>query len=384
MTPQIYAKGASMITVYIALHPKYSLAERFFINVANQAQNEFAFKPVDITYDDRLLFTNPKLKLHISDLCKEAYRIKKKHKIAASALLLFLFDALAYDEEDEDLFFMTTEGGEFESPGIGVLSTRYCTKAILGGKSSVAITANSIIMNILGAVTCYFTKADTHTETTGCILDYCDKMEDIRFALKNGFHFCTRMKCHEILEDTTKGRALLKIADVLTYSRIRKASDLEETIKIEEADMALLARPLWAGRNLSVDKKLCLTLMPYSEKFSNRIWRRLRRIIKNTGLKPQRADDLYGRKVMEDVWKGINKARVIVADLSKKNANVFYELGIVHTLGKDCILLAQSQDDIPADLKSLRCVFYEDNDDGYRKLAKEIPAYVKAILSEQQ
>jgi hypothetical protein len=52
------------------------------------------------------------------------------------------------------------------------------------------------------------------------------------------------------------------------------------------------------------------------------------------------------------IWR----TRAIVADLSGKNPNVFYEAGIAYTIGRDVIPITQSMDDIPFDLRSLRSV----------------------------
>jgi hypothetical protein len=63
---------------------------------------------------------------------------------------------------------------------------------------------------------------------------------------------------------------------------------------------------------------------------------------------------------------------VVVCDLSGKNPNVFYEAGIAHTLGKEVILITQSMDDIPFDLKALRCITYHNNGEGQAKLAADV------------
>ena len=39
---------------------------------------------------------------------------------------------------------------------------------------------------------------------------------------------------------------------------------------------------------------------------------------------------------MQSVWESINRARIIIADLIERNANVFYELGIAHTIREAC------------------------------------------------
>ena len=43
---------------------------------------------------------------------------------------------------------------------------------------------------------------------------------------------------------------------------------------------------------------------------------------------------------MEDIWEGVNKARLILGDLTSKNPNVTYEVGVADVLGKDVVLLS--------------------------------------------
>jgi hypothetical protein len=50
---------------------------------------------------------------------------------------------------------------------------------------------------------------------------------------------------------------------------------------------------------------------------------------------------------------------IVIADLSRKNANVFYELGVRHALRYNTILIAQDRGDVPFDLRSLRVIFYK-------------------------
>jgi hypothetical protein len=73
---------------------------------------------------------------------------------------------------------------------------------------------------------------------------------------------------------------------------------------------------------------------------------------------------------MEDIWKSILQSRIIIADITGRNANVFYELGLAQCIGKDIILITQSIADIPFDLNRYRHIVYEDNFDGYEKLTK--------------
>ena len=85
--------------------------------------------------------------------------------------------------------------------------------------------------------------------------------------------------------------------------------------------------------------------------------------IEKAGLESRRADDLYRPStIVSDIWKFTMKAKLVLADLSEKNANVFYELGLAHALAKPVILVVEPMDDVPFDLRALRVLQYDKND----------------------
>jgi hypothetical protein len=82
-----------------------------------------------------------------------------------------------------------------------------------------------------------------------------------------------------------------------------------------------------------------------------------------------RGDDLFGSNViMDDIRSSIARSQLVIADLTDKNANVFYEVGIAHALDIPVLLLAQSMDDVPFDLRHRRVLVYEDSPRGCKKL----------------
>ena len=82
-----------------------------------------------------------------------------------------------------------------------------------------------------------------------------------------------------------------------------------------------------------------------------------------------RADEIYSNgPIIEDIWRLINEARVIVADMTERNPNVFYEVGLAHAIGKDVVLLAQDVNDIPFDLRHLRTIIYKNDFRGQKAL----------------
>jgi hypothetical protein len=129
-----------------------------------------------------------------------------------------------------------------------------------------------------------------------------------------------------------------------------------------------------------VDPKLVFVLMPFSEKWSDRIWEKhLKRIIGACDLNPIRADDLSGINVIQDIWHSISIAQIVIADLTGMNPNVYYELGLAHALRKKTVLLSQNFDDIPFDLRPYRHIFYEDNSDGYDILERNLTKSLRAL-----
>ena len=124
--------------------------------------------------------------------------------------------------------------------------------------------------------------------------------------------------------------------------------------------------------------------MPFTLEWSDRIFSKiLKPTIEAIGdLKVRRADDLYGSDIMEDIWSSMLQARIIVADITDRNANVFYELGICHSIGKEVVLITQNVSDIPFDLNRYRHIIYKDNYDGYESLKKHLTGAILDILSK--
>jgi hypothetical protein len=141
--------------------------------------------------------------------------------------------------------------------------------------------------------------------------------------------------------------------------------------------------PIFHERTFVFDKKLVFVLMPFSEPWSDRIWEKLKSIIESKKLRAERADNRFGAIITEDIWTGIMEARLIICDTTGWNPNVFYELGISHTIGKPVILLAQPTHRLPFDTQGLRHLIYTDNPEGMRMLEAELPKWIDYCLSKK-
>jgi hypothetical protein len=98
-----------------------------------------------------------------------------------------------------------------------------------------------------------------------------------------------------------------------------------------------------------------------------------------------RADELHGGgHIIEDILREIAEAEIVIADLTGRNPNVFYELGIVQMV-KDVekvILLSQDIDSIPFDVKVFRCITYKQTIQGAKELQDKLLAGVKAVAEK--
>lgn len=79
----------------------------------------------------------------------------------------------------------------------------------------------------------------------------------------------------------------------------------------------------------------------------------------NMGLSVFRADESSAPgSFVHQILDYLAQAHSVIADLSGRNANVFYELGIRHALSPRTILIAGQVDDIPSDLREYRALVY--------------------------
>ncbi|WP_051310886.1 hypothetical protein [Bradyrhizobium sp. Cp5.3] len=93
-------------------------------------------------------------------------------------------------------------------------------------------------------------------------------------------------------------------------------------------DGAATIKKLSTAANVSASDS-CFVLMPFGSPIGDYYQQIYEQAIKRAGLRPVRADaDIFGTgKIIDQIWEGINAAKVLVAELTTRNPNVFYELG---------------------------------------------------------
>ena len=110
--------------------------------------------------------------------------------------------------------------------------------------------------------------------------------------------------------------------------------------------------------------------------------RHLKWVSDGLGLDCHRADDIWENPtIIQDIVSLIDRSKVVISDCTGRNPNVFYEIGIAHTLGREVILLTQNEHDVPFDIAHLRFVKYLNNSQGLQSLAETVSARLLEIKS---
>lgn len=106
--------------------------------------------------------------------------------------------------------------------------------------------------------------------------------------------------------------------------------------------------------------------------------------IKEAGFEPVRGDEIFSSgSVVEQIWDHIEKSKVLLADLTGKNANVFYELGLAHAASKPVIFTSGVLEDVPFDLRHLRVIIYDQREPNWSiKLKASITTYIKSAKTD--
>lgn len=167
-------------------------------------------------------------------------------------------------------------------------------------------------------------------------------------------------------------------------------SHIESEIQRVNTEMNIIQiNPIFGPAQYKVDGRLAFVLMPFTTELTEIYQTVVKPTVekKEFGLVCKRADDIKSnRAIIQDIWKSICEARIIIADMSNLNPNVMYELGIAHTIGKETILLYQKTTQelkFPFDLSHIRRIEYENTMPGAKALESELSLTLSNVLSKQ-
>ena len=125
---------------------------------------------------------------------------------------------------------------------------------------------------------------------------------------------------------------------------------------------------------------IVFVVMPFADDLTKIYNNVVKPTLEAEGCTVKRADEFVSHQnLLKDIIPRIFEADLIVAELTNKNPNVYYELGIAHSLNKPTILLVQNIEELLFDLASYRAVPYSENYVDIEKLKSTLQTTVHAL-----
>jgi hypothetical protein len=131
------------------------------------------------------------------------------------------------------------------------------------------------------------------------------------------------------------------------------------------------------------ESDLLAVMMPFAGFDS--VYEAIRNAAADAGFRCLRADDIWEHEhIMDDVISLIWRAQLIISDFTGRNANVFYETGIAHSLGRTVVPITQTMSDVPFDLQALRAQLYLKNNEGLADLQTRLTAKLRSLRADRR
>jgi hypothetical protein len=164
--------------------------------------------------------------------------------------------------------------------------------------------------------------------------------------------------------------------------------DISANVDASASALEASRSKLFGSTSKSLAGDSCFVVMPFALPIGDYYQKIYEPAIQKAGLRPVRADaELFGTgKIIDQIWSGINSAKILVAELTNRTPNVFYELGLAHALNKPVVLVSSNEGDVPFDLKHIRVIYYDMNDPfwGQKLIDKVAENIVSAIKNPEE
>lgn len=221
----------------------------------------------------------------------------------------------------------------------------------------------------------------------------------------------------EILRDMVTGNATEKIlVDINYYNLFKKTNEwiknrvtgptskayilYNELIKSADKYVSTIQKgldmmefnPKFRARNMVVKQNMGFYVLPFTDS-PEQSFEAIKQGIADSNIdcnivkSEDRFDPSRSNNIIENIWQDICTARFVIADLSERNPNVFYELGICDAIGKKVISICSEKSKkndyhagLPFDVAGDFTIFYTEDWKGRNILQQEVVKRIRAIL----
>lgn len=255
--------------------------------------------------------------------------------------------------------------------------------------SEKAISEINIIATFKSSVDSLEEANDISKNIMGFSFDYCLKVnfKDVDRHLEK----LNRIKTSTSLQEVINTYREISISDNYFKEFVSKTSeDIGKQIKMRRGTMEF--NPKFKAKNIVIKENQAFYVLPFQDQTMN-AYKAIKDAVDKENIdcmiikSEDRFDPNRGNNIVENIWQDICSSRFIIADLSQKNPNVYYELGICDAIGKTVIPICSKEslkndynNSLPFDISGGYTIFYDEDYTGMEKLKSDIVIRIKAIL----
>jgi hypothetical protein len=165
------------------------------------------------------------------------------------------------------------------------------------------------------------------------------------------------------------------------WDRVCTALDISVTrTRAASRPGAMVVQPMFGEPRIGTTCDVFVA-MPFDKEMDEVYRDHIAAVAQSMGLTCLRADDVFAQgSLMNNMWAHIALSKVIVADCTGRNPNVFYEIGLAHAIGRAVVLITQDAGDMPFDLRHLLFIKYDRSRKGLADLRKNLQMALEAAL----
>jgi hypothetical protein len=162
-----------------------------------------------------------------------------------------------------------------------------------------------------------------------------------------------------------------------------RAITATQTIQKGPVNVYLRSANHCAIRNVEIRSSapVCFVVMQFTDEYNALLKEVIRPVCASYGCEVIRGDDFYtSGQIIEDITRSIRESSLIIADVTPDNANVLYEVGYAHGIGKPTILLSdRKREKLPFDIAGFRTLFYDNTISGKGAIEERLKKHLDGL-----
>ena len=185
-------------------------------------------------------------------------------------------------------------------------------------------------------------------------------------------------KVYQLQDELSSNRERFEqVNHLLLESQKTNTINYQEVSKLQDLSFF---KNLDIDTDIVVNKKLIFVLTPFNEKY-DKTYEVIKKTCNRAGFECRRGDEeRVSGQILRHIMNEILRARIVIANISGRNPNVMYELGICQVIGKPVLLISESAFEIPFDISISRILIYKNT----IRLSRELSDWITQTVIENE